>query len=448
MHKSGKEVSFVAAVSIGIGAMVGAGIFALLGEAGTIAGNATWISFFISGIIALLSGYSFGKLGARYPSAGGIVEYLSQSYGNGIFAGAMSIMMYIAATIAIALVAKAFGSYAWSMLPHNTPEYWKLVLGAGIIILFVLINLNGAKSVGRLEIVIVGVKLLALSAFAIIGLLYISPEKLAVANYPPVGNIFYALAITFFAYEGFRVITNAAEDMKNPGKTLPAAILTSIAIAMVLYILIAIVMFGTLSVEKVVEAKDYALAEAARPLLGSVGFRIVAITALIATASSINASLYAVTNITYKLAKNGQLPEVFGKPIAYSREGLLISGVLIILMVVFLNLNEIAILGSVSILIIHLITHIGHLKLIKNTGASFIIVLLACITNLAAITLTLVYESKHSPHIVIMLVACLAASFLIEIILQVTLGKIILPRITIQYLHDLVKKPKEEKEKP
>ena len=94
MHKSGKEVSFGSAVAMGVGAMVGAGIFALLGQAGAIAGSAVWISFAIGGGIALLSGYSMGRLGARFPAAGGVVEYLVQAYGVGRFSGSMSVMMY------------------------------------------------------------------------------------------------------------------------------------------------------------------------------------------------------------------------------------------------------------------------------------------------------------------------------------------------------------------
>ncbi len=427
--KSRKSVSFISAVSIGIGTMVGAGIFALLGEAGAISSSATWISFLVGGIIALLSGYSFGKLGARYPSAGGIIEYLGQSYGTGLFTGAMGVMMYIAATVSIALVAKAFGSYAWSMMPQGTPLYWKSLFAAAIVIFFVMINLNGAKSMARLETLIVGIKLLALSTFAIAGLFYINPERLAIYTYPPTGNIFYALAITFFAYEGFRVITNAAEDMDNPEKTIPRAIITSILIVMVLYIAVAIVVFGTLSTDDVIRARDYALAEAARPVFGSAGFHIVAITALIATASSINASLYAVTNITYQLAKNGQLPAAFARPIAHSREGLVISGILIILLTIFLNLGEIATLGSISILIVHFFTHAGHIKLLRETRASSWLVVLAALATLAAITLALIYKSEHSPHIVTMIFLFLLASFIIEMGLRALLNKKIALRI-------------------
>jgi len=109
--------------------------------------------------------------------------------------------------------------------------------------------------------------------------------------------------------------------MPDPAKTLPRAIMTSILLVMVLYVAVALAVFGNLPTDKVIAAKDFALAEAAVPIFGHIGFTVVAITALIATASAINANLYAVTNVTYQLAKDGELPAVFGKPIAHSREG-------------------------------------------------------------------------------------------------------------------------------
>ncbi len=117
MHQSGKPIGFWSAVALGMGAMVGAGIFALLGQAGAIAGSATYLSFVVGGVVALLSGYSLSRLGVRYPSAGGIVEYLTQCFGEGLFSGAMSIVLYVAGIVSISLVARTFGSYAASLLP-------------------------------------------------------------------------------------------------------------------------------------------------------------------------------------------------------------------------------------------------------------------------------------------------------------------------------------------
>ncbi len=317
MYKSGKPMGFWAAVSLGIGSMIGAGIFALLGEASAISGSAVYISFIIGGIIALFSGYSLGKLGARYPSSGGIVEYLAQSYGVGVFTGSMSIMLYIAAVVSLSLIAKTFGNYAVLLLPGTPSPFWHHLFSIGIVVLFVLINLKGAKDVAVWEKITVAIKFFVLALLSVTGIIFLKPSLLSPSYYPPTTDIFFSLAITFFAYEGFRVITNAAEDMPNPEKTLPRAMMTAIVLVMVLYVAVSFAVFGNLPSSEVMAAKEYALAEAALPIFGKLGYTIVAITALISTASSINANLYAVTNVTYQLAKDGELPSEFGKPIAH-----------------------------------------------------------------------------------------------------------------------------------
>lgn len=430
MHVSKKPIGFWSAVSMGIGSMVGAGIFALLGEASAISGSAVYISFIMGGIIALFSGYSLGKLGARFPSSGGIIEYLSQSYGSGFFTGTMGIMLYFSAIVSLSLVAKAFGNYAVTFFPTDeAPQLWKNVFSVGIIILFVLINLKGAKDVAVWERITVGIKFVVLAILSVVGIAYLNPDLLSTSYYPPTNDIFFSLAITFFAFEGFRVITNTAEDMPNPSKTLPRAIITAILLVMLLYVAIAFAVFGNLPTEKVIAAKDFALAEAALPIFGEIGFTIVAITALIATASSINANLYAVTNVTYQLAKDGELPARFGKPIGHSREGLVISGILIIVLSLVFDLSEIATIGSISILFVHTITHIGHIKILSKTGASFILVLIAAMLSFSAMILAFVYVSKNSGDVGYILIGFILLAALIEIFLQKVARRVIKPRV-------------------
>lgn len=399
---------------MGIGAMVGAGIFALLGQAGSIAGSAVYISFILGGGIALLSGYSLGKLGARFPSAGGIVEYLVRGFGEGMFSGAMSLTMFASALISISLVARTFGLYAFTLLPAGSPQYLVSVFAAGIVLFFVLLNLNGARNSALVEKLLVAIKIGALAFFAVAALFFADFAKLSPSQFPPARDIFFSLAITFFAYEGFRVITNAAEDMAEPAKTLPRAIMTAILIVMVLYVVVAIAVYANLSTTDVINAKDYALAQAALPIFGETGFRIMAAVALLSTASAINAALYAVTNVTYQLVKLGQLPDVFGKPIAHSREGLIISGAIIMAMSVLFDLGEIAAIGSISILSIHFITHVGHLRLTKQTGANFPIILLAAIANFVAVTLALVYLSQSNKSLLVGLLILLVSMFTLE----------------------------------
>lgn len=424
-----KPMTFWAAVSLGIGAMVGAGIFALLGEAGTIARSAVYISFIVGGGIALLSGYSLGKLGARYPSAGGIVEYLVQCYGTGLFAGAMSIALYIAAVISMALISKTFGNYAATFLPETSRSYAHHVFAVGIVIAFVVVNLRGPRNVAFWERLGVAIKFAVLIGLAAAGLFTIQPELLAPRHYPPANQILFSLAITFFAYEGFRVITNTAEDMPDPAKNLPRAMMTSILLVMALYVAVSFAVFGHLPAERVIAAKDYALAEAALPVFGQIGFRVIALTALISTASAINANLYAVANVTYQLAKNGELPAAFGRPIGHSHEGLVISGALVVALGLFFDLTQIAAIGSISILFVHGVTHLGHLRRIDETGASRLVVALAALSSLGAMLLALIYVSRVAPRIVMLLAGLAAFSFGLEFALQRWIGRQVLPRI-------------------
>jgi amino acid transporter len=409
---------------MGVGAMVGAGIFALLGQAGAISGNAVYLSFIAGGIIALLSGYSMGRLGARYPSAGGPVEYLTRGYGEGMFSGTMSVMMYLTSVISIALVARTFGTYAYALLPAGLPGVLVEVFSVAIVAVFAAVNLEGARSMARVENLVVLVKITLLAIFAIAGLIYLEPARLAPAGYPPVSAILFSLAVTFFAYTGFSVITNAAEDMAEPVKTLPRAIMTAIVVVMVLYVAIGLAVFGNLPADQVIAARDYALAEAARPVFGQAGFVVVSLTALLSTASAINANLYATTNVTYQLARYGELPAAFGRPLGHSREGLVISSAAIIVLAVFFNLGEIAAIGAISTLIIQCAIHIGHLRLIGQTGARRGLIVLAVLASLGAIVLSGVYLGEKAPILLVWIAGFFALSLGVELTLRATTGRV------------------------
>ncbi len=392
MEQDTKAFGLWSAVFLGIGSMVGAGIFVLLGEAGSIAGNLVWISFLLGGGIALLSGYSLAKLATAYPSRGGIVEYLVQCYGEGIFSGSVSILFYLSAMVAIAMVAKTFGSYAAMMTLEQASGMWANVFAVGILLLFMIINLAGSSLIAKSENIIVIIKLSVVLTFTVVVFFYIKPDLLSLKEAPPVMNVFSSIALTFFAYEGFRVITNTAEDMEDPGKLMLLAMIISISFVMVLYVAVTFAVFGNLSLAEIIKSQDYALAEAARPAFGQMGFTIMAVAALISTASSINANLYAVTNVTYQMAKNGELPEVYERNVWHSSEGLIVSISIIILFVLFFDLNEIAAIGSISILFIHALVHIGHLLRIKKTKASKLLIILAIATIAIAVILTTILK--------------------------------------------------------
>jgi len=428
MKKEQKAFGLWSAVFLGIGSMVGAGIFVLLGEAGAIAGNLVWISFLLGGIIALLSGYSLAKLAGIYPSRGGIVEYLVQCYGEGIFSGSLSVLFYLSAMVAIAMVAKTFGTYL-AMMVHLPLAYWANTFAIAVLVFFMVINLAGSSLIARSENVIVITKLTIIIIFTIVVSFYIDPSLLSIKDAPPPINIFSSIALTFFAYEGFRVITNTAEDMTNPNKTMLKAMMIAIISVMVLYVAVTFAVFGNLPLDEIIKAQDYALAEAAKPVFGEIGFTVMAIAALISTASSINANLYAVTNVTYQMARNGELPKVYERNIWHSSEGLIVSTVILILFVIFFDLSEIAAVGSISILFIHAFVHIGHLLKIKKSGASRVLVSLAIITIIIAIILALSYTSKHIPNVGYLIASGFVLAFILEIALRLITKRVVLAQI-------------------
>ena len=157
------RIGLFAAMSIGIGGMIGAGIFSILGVVAQASGTAMWVSFLIGGFVALLSTYSYAKLGARYPSAGGAVEFLLKGFGDGVLSGGINLYMWIGYVIALALYAQAFAGYAMTFLPPAMPGWLPKAIGVVVVLAFTALNLIGAQVVGRSETLIVAVKLIILA---------------------------------------------------------------------------------------------------------------------------------------------------------------------------------------------------------------------------------------------------------------------------------------------
>ena len=408
-------------ISMGVGAMVGAGIFALMGDAGSIAGNEVYLSFIIAGVISLLSGYSYSKLGVRYPSSGGIVEYLIQAFGGGYITGVLSVTLYVSVTIVMAMVAKAFGSYAAALLFKQHSELTVNLLSSTIVIILLSINFMGSKLVGEVEKVFVIIKLVILGGFIIAGVVLLKPELLQIkdGNSGPWG-ILGATAICLLAYHGFGVITNTVGHMDDPAKTLPRAIFGALGIVILIYVGATFAVFGNLPLPEILRAKDYAMAEAARPIFGAVGFTVIAIAAMVSSATSINANLYSTANITFLLAKDGELPPFECKRIWHAGTGgLLTTGTLILLITNFFDLSKIAAMGSIVYLIVYSAVHFGHLKrLLCDTGASGTLVFLALISNTAILLIFVVQIARTNPTVLYFLILILPPILLFEAYMQ------------------------------
>ena len=219
------QLSVRAATFLGIGSMIGAGIFALLGEAGAVAGAAVWISFLIGGIVAMLLGYVCVKLGSRYPSKGGLITYLIEGFGKGRLVGVASWLGYIAAIVIVtAMVAVSFGSYATSLfIGENASSAWNHVFITALILVMVVVNMIGTKVVAIAQSLIVTGVLVVFAVFIWVTITDINLDLLAFSGYPSISKIISSVALTFFAYLGFNVITFAVGDLRNPARDLPRA---------------------------------------------------------------------------------------------------------------------------------------------------------------------------------------------------------------------------------
>lgn len=409
------------AVSLGIGSMVGAGIFSLLGEVAAVAESGVWLAFLLGGLVALLNGYSYGRLGARYPSAGGPVDYLTRGFGEGVLSGGLSVFYYTAGVIGMAMVARAFGTYTASLFMTGSPSGTTIgAIAAALVLTLTIVNLAGSASVGRAELVVVAGKLAILGVFVVGGATGIRStllaDELAVAS--PVG-VTAAVGLAFFAYTGFGVITNAAADMANPAKELPRALWIAIGSVMALYLAISFVTFGSLEVSEVIADKETALAVAARPVFGQTGFVIMGLAAMLSTASAVNANLYGSTNISYILARHGELPPEFDRKVWHDvPEGLFITAAAVLTLASVLDLSQVASLGSLAVLLIYIAVGVGHLRLTEETEAKRWVLLAAVFATVATFVAFAVRLTRDDPAVLVAGIGVFGACLVLEVFLR------------------------------
>jgi amino acid transporter len=395
-----KKLTVVGAAFLGVGAMVGAGIFALLGQAGAVAGAATWLSFLLAGLVATLLGYTVVKLGVRYPSRGGFVSYFVEAFGNGRVVGITSWLLYFVILIVTAMVAVSFGAYGSSLFfGDDAASYWDNVLASLALVAMAVVNLLGAGFVAKAQTMIVWVLLAVFAVFAAVTLADLDPSLLAFSNYPSWSKIIASIALTFFAYLGFSVIAFAAGDLPNPARTLPRAMSLALGVTTLLYVAVSLGVFGTLTVDEVIQHGDTALAEAARPALGDAGFTIMAIAALLATASSINSNIYAAGGLTQTLSELTQFPPIFGQP-GYFRgtRGVTVTVVLVLILANVFDLSAIASLGSAISLLVFLVVGFAGLRLRHETGANAAVVVVAMLATATVLVLFAIDTARNAPQ--------------------------------------------------
>jgi amino acid transporter len=273
--------------------------------------------------------------------------------------------------------------------------------------------------------VIVIIKVTILVFFIVGAFFSIDPDRLSPSGWPNGVDIIFGAGILFVGYEGFGLITNAAGDMVNPKRELPRAIYIAVAIVISIYVLVAIGVIGNLPLPELESAQDYALAEAAKPFLGEFGFKLIAIAALLSTSSAVNATLFGASNVSYQIARDGQLPSTFTKA-RWNRhiEGLFITAGLSVVFVLGFDLGPIAMMASAAFLIVYAAVNAAHLKVRSQTGARTWVVVASLVACVAMFVLLMVYIVRKAPAAAwITLLATLAAAFAIEVVYRARTGR-------------------------
>ena len=406
------SLSLTGAVSLGTGVMIGAGIFALLGQVAELSGQWFPYAFLVGAIISGFSAYTYVKLSNAYPSAGGIATYLKKIYGKGAVTASGALLMALSMVINESFVARTFGSYTLQLFDINDNSVWVPILGVVLLIVAFLINISGNNIIGKSSFAMAILKIGGIAIFAIGGLWAagfsfseVVPSE-SLTEYP-ITNYLGALALSILAYKGFTTITNSGEEITNPNKNVGRAIIISLVICTVVYLLVAFAVSSNLTIEEIIKAKDYSLAEASRPAFGKYGLWFTVGIAIIATISGVVASIFAVSRMTTMLTQMNLIPHKhFGLPGKLQKHMLIYTVVLALTMTILFDLTRIASLGAIFYLIMDIGIHWGVLKNMRkeiNARASILYtaILLDCIVLAAFLWI------KASSDLLVVIVAAI-----------------------------------------
>ncbi|WP_019414656.1 APC family permease [Paenisporosarcina sp. TG20] len=381
------SISLTGVVGLGTGVMISAGIFALLGQVAELAGSWFPLIFIVGGIVTAFSAYSYVKLSNEFPSAGGIGMFLVKAYGKGTLTASAALLMAFSMVINQSLVARTFGTYTLQLFDGEQSSYLVPLLGVGLLTIAFLVNISGNSFIQSFTSIASILKIAGLSIFAIAGLwvagFSFKPATNDGGSLADPSNINYiaAVALTILAFKGFTTITNSGSEIVKPKKNVGRAIMISISISLLIYLLLAWAVSSNLSLSGIINAKDYALAEAAKPAFGSYGLWFTVAIAILATISGIIASVFAVSRMLAMLTDMKLIPHKhFGMPGSIQKHTLVYTIVIAMALTIFFDLSRIASMGAILYLVMDMIVHWGVLKhLREKIGANSFIVVMALV---------------------------------------------------------------------
>ncbi len=402
------SLTLTGAVSLGTGVMIGAGIFALLGQIAELAGMMFPFIFLLGAVVTAFSAYSYIKFSNTYPSAGGIAMYLEKAYGKGVITGFAALLMAFSMVINESLVARTFGTYTIQLFNMDQNAYLVPVLGVSLLIFAFLVNISGNTVIEKFSFSMAFVKIIGISIFGFVGLWIAGGSFSNVTSAPMDAGLegyLASIALAVLAYKGFTTITNSGSEIKDPHHNVSRAIIISISICALLYLLVSFAVAGSLDLPEIIAARDFALAEAARPAFGNYGLWFTVGLAIIATVSGIIASVFAVSRMLAMLTDMNVIPHRhFGMPGDIQKHTLVYTIVVAILLTIFFDLSRIAALGAIFYLIMDIIIHWGLLRYMREEIEIKPYIVISAII-LDAIVLTALVISKASSDMFLIVVA-------------------------------------------
>lgn len=415
------SLTLAGAVAMGTGVMIGAGIFALTGQVAEFAGPWFPLAFLVAAVISGFSAYTYIKVSNRYPSAGGIAMILNKAYGPVAVTGGAALLMAFSMIINESLVARTFATYTLQLFPGQAPPLLIPLLAVGLIVFAFLVNIAGNRFVGGLSkaaaiVKIGGVLIFAIVALAAAGFNFEPAAQGETTHTGSVGGFLAGVALAILAYKGFTTITNSGSELKNPRRNVGRAIMIALAICLVVYMLVAWAVGSTLSIEEIIAARDYSLAEAARPAVGDLGVQFTVALAIIATASGLIASIFAVSRMIAMLTDMNLVPHRhFGMPGDIQKHTLVYTVIAAGVLAAFFDLGRIASMGAIFYLVMDIIIHWGVLRRMrKDVDANPVILVSAIILDGVALTAFIVMKALNDPLIIAISLGGIVAIFAYE----------------------------------
>lgn len=380
-----REMTLMDATMIGVGAMIGAGIFVLTGIAAGVAGPALILAFILNGFIALLTAMSYAELGSCYHDAGGGYLWVKEAlpHWNGFLSGWMS---WFAHAVACSLYALGFGAYLdhvlrelGASLPHWGFLEPQKILAALIAVVFAYINFRGASETGKIGNLVTIGKIVILAIFVGFGLEVVLKRNDWQEAFTPFfangfGGVLKAMGLTFIAFQGFEVISQCSEEVKNPKKNIPRAVFLSLAIVLPIYLLVAVAALGSVRPENMTpwdylaSHKEIALVEVSKTFFFGGGIMLL-VGGLISTMSALNATVYSSSRVAFAMGRDRNFPALFSKVHKKNftpHRSIMISLVIIVFMAVTLPIEDVASAADIMFLLLFIQVNIAMIRLRKS----------------------------------------------------------------------------------